>query len=128
MKQICEMEECTICLINLNYNVAILSCGHKYHYSCIQDWIKVKNKNICPICDNYFTIITIINQQIYDNDTVYQNSENNTTYQSHVNLIPTTPHDNHINNHMNNHMNNHINNHPNRENSDKISCLCCNIL
>ena len=44
MKQKCEMEECTICLINLNYNVAILSCGHKYHYSCIQDWIKDKIK------------------------------------------------------------------------------------
>lgn len=52
--------ECTICRCNLNSNsiyteesgcdsvVVIGTCGHSYHYECINSWIKL-NKN-CPIC------------------------------------------------------------------------------
>ena len=58
--------ECIICLENLKYHVAILSCGHAYHIDCITEWIK-KSKtltNICPLC-NEFKKVEIIN--ILDN-------------------------------------------------------------
>lgn len=79
-----EKDECIICFNNLHYNIALLSCGHKYHYTCIQDWINTKNNNICPICNTYFTIITIINQQVYN---TYQNNQTNDNNQNNEPII-----------------------------------------
>ena len=48
------MEECSICLDNLTYEIAVLSCNHQFHYKCIACW-QNKNKNkilICPLCNN----------------------------------------------------------------------------
>ena len=48
------MEECGICLDNLEYEVAVLSCNHEFHYKCIALW-QNKNKDkdlICPFCNN----------------------------------------------------------------------------
>jgi hypothetical protein len=46
----CEhIEECPICLdIFKNEEINILSCNHKYHPQCINQWMKEK-KN-CPKC------------------------------------------------------------------------------
>jgi len=52
-------EECTICLENLgNYDIAMLSCGHKYHHKCILDWSN-NSKNNCCICNNNYQLINI---------------------------------------------------------------------
>lgn len=58
-----DENECLICLEDLDSkDVAILSCKHKMHYSCLQDWIKQKNNitEICPLCNNAGEIINII--------------------------------------------------------------------
>lgn len=54
--------ECIICLEPLNCNIALLSCNHKYHYHCIQQWINTKEniKKICTICPNDVEIVNII--------------------------------------------------------------------
>ena len=36
------MTECYICLENIDNDIATLSCGHKYHFGCISEWIKKK--------------------------------------------------------------------------------------
>ncbi len=42
--------ECVICLdmINLNDNVYITECGHRYHLNCIIPWFK--EQLTCPLC------------------------------------------------------------------------------
>ena len=44
-------EKCMICLINYSINdkISYLPCFHFFHYSCIKNWIKIKNK--CPLCN-----------------------------------------------------------------------------
>ena len=37
---------CAICLEDLNKNVIITPCSHKFHYACLKKWIK----NSCPLC------------------------------------------------------------------------------
>ena len=43
-------EICSICLDNYKKEDILneLKCGHKYHNTCIDDWIK--NNNNCPLC------------------------------------------------------------------------------
>lgn len=57
-----NLQECIICLEELSNDIAILSCGHNYHYKCIQNWIKSKKTllNICPLC-NENTNVEILN-------------------------------------------------------------------
>ena len=47
-----ENNECIICLEQMlvDDKVKILDCGHMYHYKCIDDWIKKKKEQNCPIC------------------------------------------------------------------------------
>jgi hypothetical protein len=62
------MDECHICLEPLNVYIVKLSCGHKFHYNCVQEWIK-KTKKInkpCVICEKDTEIIDIINEYIED--------------------------------------------------------------
>ena len=68
------MEECIICLENLDTNIAILKCNHKFHYNCIQSWILNKQNyiNFCPICDRENEIINIISTQ---NNNLLSNQE-----------------------------------------------------
>ena len=60
-------QECIICLEILNNDIVILSCGHNFHYKCIQDWIKSKKSlvNFCPLCNDYknVEIVNIINNE-----------------------------------------------------------------
>ena len=68
------MDECIICLENLDTNIAILKCNHKFHYNCIQSWILNKQNyiNFCPICDTENEIINIISTQ---NNNLLSNQE-----------------------------------------------------
>jgi hypothetical protein len=60
--------ECAICLEELDYNNAILKCGHVYHYDCIVSWMnQIKDYNkFCPYCrntDNEIVNITNVNKE-----------------------------------------------------------------
>ena len=57
------MDECLICLEVLDKNVCTLSCKHKFHFNCIQEYINKKNNlsNICCICEKRCEIINIEN-------------------------------------------------------------------
>jgi len=44
--------ECSICLDNDDNNrrKRKLNCGHKFHFTCIEGWLKIKKK--CPLCNS----------------------------------------------------------------------------
>ena len=45
-----ENIECIICFENiLANNIAILVCGHYFHYTCIKKW--KRKRNACPFCE-----------------------------------------------------------------------------
>lgn len=44
-----QIIECPICMTDLlDCNIVVLSCRHKYHYSCLREWNKVSDS--CPYC------------------------------------------------------------------------------
>jgi hypothetical protein len=52
IKHKCTKEdECPICYTNFDVNedIGMLRCGHKYHNKCIVEWINFDGKN-CPLC------------------------------------------------------------------------------
>lgn len=59
-----ETSECAICLEDKEGFIAHLSCGHSYHYSCVQSWIKKKNnyRKCCCICENDTEIVKLIGE------------------------------------------------------------------
>ena len=72
-----SIDNCIICFYQLEYEIAELSCGHKFHFDCLKAWIsKEKQKNIgnlCCICNkNDIEIKTIFNNK----DSVYENIVN----------------------------------------------------
>ena len=44
------MDDCCICLNELNKNYIELECNHKYHSKCIKTWFNIKNRMLCPLC------------------------------------------------------------------------------
>ena len=60
-----DSSECAICLDEKDGFIAKLSCGHTYHYSCVQSWIKKKNnyRRACCICDKDTEIIELIGDE-----------------------------------------------------------------
>jgi len=44
-----EEEECSICLENMSEGVVRLSCGHRFHQCCAEEWLV--NTPTCPICN-----------------------------------------------------------------------------
>ena len=54
-----------ICLEPLDYNIALLSCNHKFHFNCIKNWINTKKKlkNICILCETETEIINIYHEK-----------------------------------------------------------------
>ena len=60
-----EESLCAICLGEKTGFIAQLSCGHTYHYSCAQSWIKKKNnlKRVCCICDKDTEIVALIGDE-----------------------------------------------------------------
>ncbi len=62
-----SIDNCIICFYPLDKEVALLSCGHKYHFDCLKSWItneKKKNgSNLCCICNkNDIEIKTVYNE------------------------------------------------------------------
>ena len=55
--------ECLFCFENISkHNIAVIDCGHSYHYQCIQEWItKTKTPTrLCPQCNHAGEIINIV--------------------------------------------------------------------
>ena len=46
-----EVEECSICLEEMDApeQLSRLSCGHKFHHCCVEDWLA--NSCTCPCCN-----------------------------------------------------------------------------
>ena len=58
--------ECIICLEELkSQDIAVLSCNHVMHFTCITNWATTKNNfsRICPLCDNRGEIMNVIEAQ-----------------------------------------------------------------
>jgi hypothetical protein len=64
-------EVCMICLDNF-IDSHQLSCGHKFHKKCIEDWL-IKYNNHCPACRTAIT-----------NDSIYVEKINNSLYEINV--------------------------------------------
>lgn len=49
-KDICNEDECMICLDQFNENeeIILLECGHPFHKSCLDPWLKLHSE--CPNC------------------------------------------------------------------------------
>ena len=60
-----EVLECSICLDELNDNIRILPCAHKFHKNCIESWEKI-NAN-CPICRNSTSDTLIVRGRKFKN-------------------------------------------------------------
>jgi hypothetical protein len=43
-----EAKECVICLDDVETEWRDLECHHRYHKSCIENWITIRAK--CPMC------------------------------------------------------------------------------
>jgi hypothetical protein len=43
-------EACAICLNELGMEYRFLDCNHTFHWSCVQQWKEVSNKDSCPLC------------------------------------------------------------------------------
>ena len=57
-----KKEECLICIEVLDGEISESSCGHIYHYSCIQKWIVEKGTHrCCCVCEDNTEIVNIIN-------------------------------------------------------------------
>ena len=41
-------DECVICYTDMDTNIGMLCCGHKYHITCINEWLNYND--ICPLC------------------------------------------------------------------------------
>ncbi|KAK9074112.1 hypothetical protein SSX86_006709 [Deinandra increscens subsp. villosa] len=46
-------QECSVCLVEFKADAEInrLSCGHVFHKSCVEKWLKLWNVT-CPLCRN----------------------------------------------------------------------------
>ena len=102
-----DEDECMICLEPLNNNVAVLSCGHKYHYTCIQQWskkIKTYTK-LCSVCDTDVEILNILNPPIIEKIPSKQNIKENKNRNNKIHPINLNNNPN-ISNNSNNNANN----------------------
>ena len=44
-------EECVICFYPLQKEkIALVECGHLYHYRCLKEWLNVSKDQRCPTC------------------------------------------------------------------------------
>lgn len=66
---------------NINKNVIILKCKHKFHHSCMAKWIKKKEntKITCPLCRSELSITDIYHKRkILNSDTSCYTYQTNT--------------------------------------------------
>lgn len=61
---------CIICLDPLNDSIinACDTCEVKCHIKCLYDWYRTNNMEICPICLKKNEDISIINNELYEED------------------------------------------------------------
>ena len=64
-----DENECMICLEEMEDNIAVLSCGHKYHFECITAWANKKKDmyKIFTVCPQNNEIINIISTKTKSN-------------------------------------------------------------
>ena len=43
-----EIPPCTICLEPCSDGLGAIECGHVFHTTCVEDWVKRKHR--CPYC------------------------------------------------------------------------------
>lgn len=70
---------CIICLDPLNDSIidACDTCEVKCHIKCLYEWYKKNNMEICPICLKKNETISIINNDLYEeNEEIIQEYEN----------------------------------------------------
>tara|TARA_B100001564_G_C20663359_1_gene682582 strand:- start:111 stop:524 length:414 start_codon:yes stop_codon:yes gene_type:complete len=81
---------CIICLDPLNDSIidACDTCEVKCHIKCLYEWYKTNNMEICPICLKKNKTISIINNDLYEeNEEVIQEYENIVRNQNTTNEI-----------------------------------------
>lgn len=80
MRSSSEESDCAICLENKTGKVAKLSCGHTYHYKCIEEWVNKKQNVLrcCCICEKNTEIVNIIGEDEYQEVSVENTITNNT--------------------------------------------------
>ena len=44
-----KLLKCSICLDDNSLRKRKLNCGHKFHFNCIEQWLK--NNKRCPLCN-----------------------------------------------------------------------------
>ncbi|KAL8239321.1 hypothetical protein R6Q59_015888 [Mikania micrantha] len=51
-------QECSVCLVEFKPDAEInqLSCGHVFHKSCLEKWLKLWNVT-CPLCRNQMMMV-----------------------------------------------------------------------
>lgn len=70
---------CIICLDPLNDSIidACDTCEVKCHIKCLYEWYKKNNMEICPICLKKNETISIMNNELYEeNEEIIQEYEN----------------------------------------------------
>ena len=93
MRSSSEESDCAICLENKTGEVAKLSCGHTYHYNCIEEWVTKKQNFLkcCCICEQNTEIVNIIGEDEYQEtfieNTQVENTQVENTQVENTNLI-----------------------------------------
>ena len=58
-----EEKICAICLENCTSYLK--PCGHRYHYSCIKQWLNVKKIKKCPYCQKKYYGVSLSNGKFF---------------------------------------------------------------
>ena len=127
------MNECLICLDKLENNLVVLSCGHIYHYNCIQEWMNKKKipNRICTICETDNEIVNIVNEINLNNINININKNNESNILNNDVPLLNLERNDLINNNSNANRNNTNRNNTNRNNyreNEELEYICCNIL
>lgn len=68
-----NINKCSICLESIENDIEFLPCCHRFHTSCIQEWLK--RKQICPLCK--ISIYANLDENGNLNNPESQESQNN---------------------------------------------------